>query len=88
VRHFDQSMQAVSTLPGTLTDKLDVMTDMVAYVNELVATGDYPQIAEEMKDVGIDALWEQIQAHARDESRFDRNLARLLDGLQRDFTQE
>ena len=53
--------------------------------SELVATGDYPQLAEMMKDGGLEALWAQMQDHARDESRFDRNLARLLDGIQRDF---
>jgi AcrR family transcriptional regulator len=108
VRHFDQSMQAVASLPGTLSDKLDVITavdeyvfgfcihernffhdvdddesdHMAAYVNELVATGDYPQLAKMMEGVGIDDLWAEIQAHSRDAARFDRNLDRLLDGIQ------
>ena len=32
VRHFDQSMQAVASLPGTLADKLDVITAVDEYV--------------------------------------------------------
>ncbi|HEY5014928.1 MAG TPA: TetR/AcrR family transcriptional regulator, partial [Acidimicrobiia bacterium] len=111
VRHFDQSMQAVASLPGTLTDKLDAMTavdeyvfgfciherndfhdsseldggnHMLEYVKELVATGDYPELAKMAEDHdGLDSLWAQSQAHAADESRFDRNLARLLDGIER-----
>jgi AcrR family transcriptional regulator len=109
VRHFDQSLQAVASLPGSLTDKLDVITavdeyvfgycihersdvldddttdenDVIAYVNELVATGEYPQLAEMMKDGGLAQLWSEIQAHSRDDTRFDRTLARLLDGIAR-----
>jgi AcrR family transcriptional regulator len=107
VRHFDQSMQAVASLPGPLTDKLDVITavdeyvfgfcihersdfhddetdeHILDYVVELVATGDYPQLAEMIDTLGIAPFWAQIQAHARDESRFERNLARLLDGIER-----
>jgi AcrR family transcriptional regulator len=107
VRHFDQSMQAVASLPGTLTDKLDVITavdeyvfgfcihersdfhddetdeHILDYVSELVATGDYPQLAEMIETTGIAPFWAQIQAHARDETRFERNLTRLLDGIER-----
>jgi AcrR family transcriptional regulator len=110
VRHFDQSLQAVASLPGTLTDKLDVITavdeyvfgfcvherndfhddetddHILDYVIELVATGDYPQLAEMIDALGIEPFWAQIHAHARDETRFDRNLARLLDGIQADLT--
>ena len=32
VRHFDQSLQAVASLPGTLTDKLDVLFAVDEYV--------------------------------------------------------
>jgi hypothetical protein len=31
-------------------------------------------------------LWNTVSEHGRDESRFDRNLARLLDGIDRDLT--
>ena len=32
VRHFDQSLQAVASLPGSLTDKLDVIFAVDEYV--------------------------------------------------------
>ena len=71
VRHFDQSLAAVASLPITLAEKLDIVTvvdeyvfgysllernnlqegaqsvpaDMVAYVERLTQTGEYPQLA-------------------------------------------
>jgi AcrR family transcriptional regulator len=111
VRHIDQSLQAVASLPGTFVDKLDVITvvdeyvlgfcvhersdfhddtsddprEMIAYVNELVATGDYPQLAELTKTDKLEQLWAKMQDHANDPARFDRNLARLLDGIEQDL---
>ena len=71
VRHFDQSLEAVASLPITLDEKLDIVgsvdayvfgfclhernslqsdgnpfdDNMIGYVNDLIATGDYPQLA-------------------------------------------
>jgi AcrR family transcriptional regulator len=112
VRHFDQSVQAVASLPGAFVDKLDVITavdeyvlgfcihersdfhngsgdnenEMIAYVDELVATGDYPALAEMIRGVGIESLWAKMQDHANDPTRFDRNLARILDGIEQDLS--
>ena len=107
VRHFDQTLQAVSSMPGTLNDKLDVLTavdeyvfgfcmherssfhdvddvdEMIEYVKELVATGDYPTLERFIAEHGLEQLWGQLESHSHDESRFDRNLARLLDGIER-----
>ena len=107
VRHFDQSLQAVSGLPGSLADKLDIIhavdeyvfgyvmharndykdagndDPMRDYVVELAETGDYPNISALMAEHGVDAVWATVQGHARDPGRFDRNLARLLDGIER-----
>jgi hypothetical protein len=112
VRHFDQTLQAVSSIPGTLPDKLDVLTavdeyvfgfcmherssfhdvddadEMIEYVKELVATGDYPTLRHYTDETGLETLWSQLEAHSRDESRFDRNLARLLDGIERDLNRD
>ena len=84
VRHFDQSMQAVVSLPTSLREKLDIVSavdayvfgfclhernnhlqdegqvldsGMIDYVNELIDTGDYPQLGDEgglrrRRDVG------------------------------------
>jgi AcrR family transcriptional regulator len=115
VRHFDQTLAAVASLPISLSDKLDiVMTvdeyvfgycihqrnnvqfddaavpagrdrhidpDMVDYVNRLLDTGDYPHLAALGEELGLDAAWGDIESHARDATRFRRNLDRLLDGL-------
>lgn len=107
VRHFDQTLAAVASLPISLIEKLDVagMVDeyvfgyclqvrnnakpvvdddsgMVTYVESLLDTGDYPQIAAIAGDIGLETAWSQIEAHMRDEKRFDRNLSRLLDGIE------
>ena len=108
VRHFDQSLQAVSALPIDLAHKLDIVAmvdeyvfgfclrqrnnmqpdethidpEMVAYVNSLVQTGDYPHLAALADDVGLEQAWSRIEAHLRDSERFGRNLARLLDGIE------
>ena len=55
---------------------------MVAYVDGLVETGDYPQLAAMAGEFGLEQAWTQIEAHLRDPQRFDRNLARLLDGIE------
>ncbi|HEX4489981.1 MAG TPA: TetR/AcrR family transcriptional regulator [Acidimicrobiia bacterium] len=110
VRHFDQSLQAVASVPGSLADKLDVLTvvdeyvfgfctherssfhdvdddsEMIEYVKELVATGEYPALQRMIDEHGLEQLWAQIEGHAHDDARFDRNLARLLDGVERDLT--
>lgn len=107
VRHFDQTLQAVSSMPGTLNDKLDVLTvvdeyvfgfcmherstfhdvddadEMIEYVKELVATGEYPTLERFIDENGLEQLWSQLESHSHDETRFDRNLARLLDGMER-----
>jgi AcrR family transcriptional regulator len=107
VRHFDQSLQAVATVPGSLADKLDVLTmvdeyvfgfcmherssfhevedeqEMIDYVQELVDRGGFPTLERLSQEFGLAALWEQIEGHARDDARFDRNLTRLLDGVER-----
>jgi hypothetical protein len=108
VRHFDQSLHAVSGFPGTFNDKLDVMFSvdefvfgycmhnrddvahveddsdraMVQYVAGLAATGDYPHIAELIDEFGVDPLWAVVSAHSHDPDRFERNLGRLLDGIE------
>lgn len=109
VRHFDQSLQAVSSLQLPMLEKLDIVTcvdeyvfghclhqrhntsdddggafpdEMQDYVEGLLATGDYPQLALVAEELGIDDAWALIGAHLGEPSRFDRNLVRLLDGIE------
>ena len=108
VRHFDQSLLAVSTLAGSMRDKLDLITmvdeyvfgycmhqrtnfhddqvtpvskELIAYVDELAATGEYPQLAAMISEHGSEDAWALVSANAMDPARFDRNLGRLLDGV-------
>jgi AcrR family transcriptional regulator len=107
VRHFDQTMRAVSSLDADLATKLDIILavdeyvfgyclharttfsepsagvsdQMMRYVGELVDTGEFPELARLVDQEGLEPLWRTIHLHAQDPDRFDRNLARLLDGM-------
>jgi AcrR family transcriptional regulator len=67
------------------SDRAILGSDMVDYVNGLIATGDYPQLAELASTCSTEEIWSRIAAHMRDRGRFDRNLARILDGFEADF---
>jgi AcrR family transcriptional regulator len=62
------------------TDPFDA--DVKEYVNGLIRTGEYPELAALADEVGIDAVWSSIRAYSRDEMRFARGLERLLDGFE------
>lgn len=118
VRHFDQSLQALSSLNVDLQGKLDVLMavdeytfgfcmherhnhgpntqgpdddgdhlspTMANYLTDLIATGDYPALKEMTNGSSMDAEWARIAGAMRDETRFDRNLARLFDGFEKAF---
>jgi len=55
---------------------------MMKYVEHLVTTGDYPQIAALVEEFGLEPAWEKIGAQHRDPDRFARNLDRFLDGIE------
>ena len=107
VRHFDQTLAAVSSLDIPLAERLDIVTcvdeyvfgfclnernnlqdggviddEMKVYVESLIATGDYPQLRALADSMGLDAAWDQIAEHQRDPARFERNLHRVLDGIE------
>jgi AcrR family transcriptional regulator len=113
VRHFDQSYAAVSSLPATVGERMEVILavdeyvfgycmhernndhgdddsfgrEMLGYVADLVATGEYPQLSALIETHGLESVWDQIEAATHDPGRFDRNLARLLDGFEREIYQ-
>jgi AcrR family transcriptional regulator len=58
---------------------------MTAYVVELVASGEFPEVARLIEVEGLASMWSQIQANSHDPGRFDRNLSRLLDGIEHDL---
>ena len=107
MRHFDQTLQAVSGFHAALAMKLDLMAavdeyvfghclfvrnnllhdeanskEMLRYMSELLAGGDYPTLQEMVDTTGLEELWTQIHGNSEDPDRFDRNLRRLLDGFE------
>ena len=58
---------------------------MESYLNDLIAIGDYPALKAMTADSSMDAEWTRIATAMRDETRFDRNLARILDGFEKSF---
>jgi AcrR family transcriptional regulator len=108
VRHFDQSLHAVSGLDVPLRARLDILmavdeyvfgfclharnnagggpqNQVRDYIASLLETGDYPATAAEVETLGLDATWAEVQAAFSDESRFERNLRRLLEGIAADY---
>jgi AcrR family transcriptional regulator len=58
---------------------------LIRYVETLLATGHYPQLSVLAERLGLSDAWAQIQRQAGDDSRFLRNLNRLLDGVEREL---
>lgn len=111
VRHFDQSLQAVASMPIPMRDRFDIVSAVdeyvfgsciaerhhdneahatsdsrtILYVNALVATGDYPQLAALTEQFGLQGAWDEMEKHRYDPTRFARNLRRLLDGIEADL---
>jgi AcrR family transcriptional regulator len=106
VRHFDQSLGAMESLPISLEEKVDIVLtvddyvfghclrerndfsaetgipfNMVGYVKGLIADGGYPYLSHLEETVGLEAAWRRVEEQMRDEDRFDRTLAVLLDGF-------
>ena len=67
---------------NNLHDGGEADDEMKRYVESLIATGGYPQLSALAASMGLDAAWDQIAAHQRDDDRFERNLARVLDGIE------
>jgi len=51
------------------------------YIEEQVATGDFPHLQAIMPDAGMSAFWKQLEEADFEDGRFERGLARLLDGI-------
>ncbi|HEY4607941.1 MAG TPA: TetR/AcrR family transcriptional regulator [Ilumatobacteraceae bacterium] len=56
--------------------------EMVDYIGALLIDDEYPALAGMVAEMGLSRLWSRMDAHARGSDRFDRNLARLLDGFE------
>jgi AcrR family transcriptional regulator len=69
----------------TFDDDPTATTEMMTYVGELLRTGDFPELDRLVADEGLSETWSRIHVHAHDPERFDRNLERLLDGIEHDL---
>lgn len=58
---------------------------MVGYLRRLLAEDHYPTLSTLVETHGLEHLWDRIHGNARDPDRFDRNLARLLNGFAATF---
>jgi AcrR family transcriptional regulator len=61
---------------------LDDVPTVSAYVTQLLADGTFPALQAAIDEHGLDALWNAIANNFTDRGRFDRNLDRLLDGIE------
>jgi AcrR family transcriptional regulator len=59
--------------------------EMIRYVKSLLTTGEYPQLEAIAQEHGLETAWAKIAENLRDPKRFERNLDRLLDGIEAGF---
>jgi AcrR family transcriptional regulator len=52
------------------------------FIEEQIATGDYPHLTAVIPPGGLAELWATLEAANSDEERFERGLRRVLDGIQ------
>jgi len=57
-------------------------SEMMDYIEALLVDDEYPALAAMVAEMGLPQVWSRMDAHARGTGRFDRNLARLLDGFE------
>jgi AcrR family transcriptional regulator len=60
--------------------------EMIAYIESLLVTGDYPQLQALADERGLANAWGIVTEHLRDPARFRRNLDRFLDGIEASLT--
>ena len=60
----------------------DTGADLIRYMGDLIATGDYPALAEIEREYGTVEAFAEFDRQSKDPERFGRNLARLLDGFE------
>jgi AcrR family transcriptional regulator len=58
---------------------------MSRYVVELASALNLPAVSALIDEYGVEQLWQAMRDYEADENRFQRNLDRLLDGIERDL---
>jgi AcrR family transcriptional regulator len=57
---------------------------MSSYVEELLGSGDFPQLTRYVQELGVDAVWQAFEDQGSDADRFERNLRRFVAGIAAD----
>jgi AcrR family transcriptional regulator len=68
---------------NNLRDTTVESDEFFGYIDELIATNDYPTLRKIAETSGTRDIWNQVKDHYRDARRFERNLNRLLDGFEK-----
>ena len=55
---------------------------MIDYLSVLIETGAYPQLEALTADSSLRTVWRDVHRTLRDQRRFQRNLERILDGIE------
>jgi len=61
------------------------MERATAYVDEQVATGEFPNLDALLPEGGMAAFWKRLEESGFDDDRFERGLKQLLDGIALSF---
>jgi AcrR family transcriptional regulator len=56
-----------------------------AYVEQLVRTGEFPQLQRYLQELGLEGLWQAFEDNSADGGRFERNLRRFIGGIEMDL---
>jgi AcrR family transcriptional regulator len=54
----------------------------LTYIDQQVATGEFPQLSAALPEGGVSELWGLLEEANDDDERFERGLRRVLDGIQ------
>jgi AcrR family transcriptional regulator len=76
---FGYSLLQRNNSHGDATDDDD---EMIGYIGVLLETGAYPQLQKLTEHANLRTVWREVRSALRDERRFERNLVRILDGIE------
>jgi AcrR family transcriptional regulator len=82
---FGHAMRGRGPGPSDPAARQEWLERAADYIEEQVATGDYPHLQAVLPDEGVRAVWERLEEGDADDSRFERGLKRLLDGIELDL---
>jgi AcrR family transcriptional regulator len=82
---FGDAMHRRAPGPSEPAEQEEWRAQAFAYIDDEVATGEYPHLSELLPPGGMAELWASVEHAASDEQRFERGLKRVLDGIELDL---